>query len=352
MKGNVVKKNFATAAAVMVLAMTIGGAALAGPRARDAGVVVGILEPGPLNGITDVEGVRVGQVTLVEGTKIHTGVTAILPHGGNIFQDKVPAGFVAENAFGKFMGSTQVAELGEVETPILLTNTLNVADAGIAAVEWTLSRPGNEEVRSVNAVVGETNDGFLNDIRGRHVTVADARRAVLERARASLEHQEATHHLLSIALDHCTIGQALVGPDGSAADPDGQIREAGAALDLSIETMRRASKMEFLPILYLTRARHRRTRGDPTGARADLEAAVCLATPSGMRTDLAECALLAGQLDSDLALGQSAMADRLAGGAMADRFGGIQCAPDPTDATDNPGSPCSPLVPTLPRHCH
>ena len=141
----------------------------------------------------------------------------------------------------------------------------------------------------------------------------DARRAVLERARASLEHQEATHHLLSIALDHCTIGQALVGPDGSAADPDGQIREAGAALDLSIETMRRASKMEFLPILYLTRARHRRTRGDPTGARADLEAAVCLATPSGMRTDLAECALLAGQLELDRPVDWSAMADRPAG---------------------------------------
>lgn len=178
MKGNVVKKNFATAAAAMVLAMTIGGTALAGPRARDAGVIVGILEPGPLNGITDVEGVRVGQVTLVEGTKIHTGVTAILPHGGNIFQDKVPAGFVAENAFGKFMGSTQVAELGEVETPILLTNTLNVAEAAAGAIEWTLAQPGNEQVRSVNAVVGETNDGYLNDIRGRHVTKADARRAI------------------------------------------------------------------------------------------------------------------------------------------------------------------------------
>ena len=163
--------------------LAAGGDAVAGPRAREAGVVIGVLPPGPLNAITDVEGVKVGQVTRVEGRQINTGVTAILPHGGNLFQDKVPAGFVAENAFGKFMGSTQVAELGEVETPILLTNTLNVADAAIGAIEWTLAQPGNEEVRSVNAVVGETNDGFLNDIRGRHVTAADARRAI-ESARA------------------------------------------------------------------------------------------------------------------------------------------------------------------------
>ena len=148
------------------------------PRAREAGVTVGILEPGPLNAITDVAGVTVGQVTLPRSRAVNTGVTAILPHGGNLFQDKVPAGFVAYNAFGKFMGSTQIVELGEVETPILLTNTLNVAEAGAAAVEWTLAQPGNEDVRSVNAVVGETNDGLLNDIRGRHVTIADARRAI------------------------------------------------------------------------------------------------------------------------------------------------------------------------------
>jgi D-aminopeptidase len=148
------------------------------PRAREAGVTVGILQPGPLNAITDVAGVTVGQVTLPRSRAVNTGVTAILPHGGNLFQDKVPAGFVAYNAFGKFMGSTQIVELGEMETPILLTNTLNVAEAGAAAVEWTLAQPGNEDVRSVNAVVGETNDGLLNDIRGRHVTIADARRAI------------------------------------------------------------------------------------------------------------------------------------------------------------------------------
>ncbi|MDO9489077.1 MAG: P1 family peptidase [Sphingomonadaceae bacterium] len=168
------KRSFVMAAALALTA----AAAQAGSPARTAGVTIGILPPGPLNAITDVDGVRVGQVTLTKGKTVNTGVTAVLPHGGNLFQDKVPAGFVAYNAFGKFMGSTQVVELGEVETPILLTNTLSVADAGIAAIEWTLAQPGNEEVRSVNAVVGETNDGFLNDIRGRHVTVADARRAI------------------------------------------------------------------------------------------------------------------------------------------------------------------------------
>lgn len=148
------------------------------PRAREAGVSVGILQPGPLNAITDVAGVKVGQVTLPRSREVNTGVTAVLAHGGNLFQDKVPAGFVAYNAFGKFMGSTQVAELGEIETPILLTNTLSVAEAAAGAIEWTLAQPGNGEVRSVNAVVGETNDGWLNDIRARRVTIADARRAI------------------------------------------------------------------------------------------------------------------------------------------------------------------------------
>lgn len=165
-------------AAVALVTILSAVPALAGPRAREAGVSIGVLQPGPLNAITDVEGVAVGHVTLERGRRVHTGVTAVLPHGGNLFQDKVPAGFYAANAFGKFMGSTQIVELGEIEAPILLTNTLNVAEAGAAAVEWTLAQPGNEQVRSVNAVVGETNDGYLNDIRGRHVTVADARRAI------------------------------------------------------------------------------------------------------------------------------------------------------------------------------
>jgi D-aminopeptidase len=116
--------------------------------------------------------VRVGQVTRIEGADIRTGVTAILPHGGNLYQDKVPAGVAIENAYGKLMGSTQIVELGEIETPIVLTNTLSVAQAADGVVAWTLAQPGNETVGSVNAVVGETNDGYLNNIRRRIITPA------------------------------------------------------------------------------------------------------------------------------------------------------------------------------------
>lgn len=148
------------------------------PRAREQGVTIGVLPTGPLNAITDVAGVRVGHVTLIEGSDVRTGVTAILPHGGNLYQDKVPAGFAVGNGYGKFTGTTQIIELGEIETPILLTNTLSVPEAMQGIVDWTLAQPGNEEVRSVNAVVGETNDGFLNDIRARTVTRAHARQAI------------------------------------------------------------------------------------------------------------------------------------------------------------------------------
>lgn len=139
------------------------------PRARDIGLVVGVLPPGRLDAITDVEGVRVGQATLIRGEDVRTGVTAVLPHAGNLFREKVPAAVFVGNGFGKLTGSTQVAELGEIETPILLTNTLNVPRVADALVEWVLAQPGNEDVRSVNALVAETNDGQLNDIRGRHV---------------------------------------------------------------------------------------------------------------------------------------------------------------------------------------
>lgn len=139
------------------------------PRARDLGLAPGRFPTGPLNGITDVADVRVGQVTLIEGDSVRTGVTAILPHGGNLFQDKVPGGVFVGNAFGKLAGSTQVQELGSIETPIVLTNTLSVGTAVEAVLAWTLARPGNEKVQSVNALVGETNDGRLNDIRGMHV---------------------------------------------------------------------------------------------------------------------------------------------------------------------------------------
>lgn len=140
------------------------------PRARDLGIQPGVLSPGPLNAITDVAGVRVGHVTLQQGTQVNTGVTAILPHAGNLYQDKVPAGFSVGNGYGKFAGSTQIRELGEIETPIVLTNTLSVAEGMKAVIEYTLSQDGNRDVRSVNAIVGETNDGFLNDIRRRFVT--------------------------------------------------------------------------------------------------------------------------------------------------------------------------------------
>jgi D-aminopeptidase len=134
------------------------------------GLAPGVLPPGPLNAITDVAGVRVGHVTLIEGDAIRTGVTAILQHGGNLYQDRVPGGLAVGNGFGKLMGSTQVVELGEIETPIVLTNTLAVPQAAEAVIAWTLAQPGNEQVVSVNPVVGETNDSRLNDIRRRAVT--------------------------------------------------------------------------------------------------------------------------------------------------------------------------------------
>jgi D-aminopeptidase len=168
-------------AALLSILLVMAGAAEGAeqrPRAREAGIIFGILPTGPVNAITDVDGVKVGQVTMIEGASVRTGVTAILPHSGNLYQDKVPAGFAVGNAYGKFMGSTQMKELGEIETPILLTNTLNVPEAAAGAIEWTLRQPGNEEVKSVNAVVGETNDGFLNDVRGRHVTAAQALAAI------------------------------------------------------------------------------------------------------------------------------------------------------------------------------
>jgi D-aminopeptidase len=135
------------------------------PRARDLGLAPGVFTPGPLNAITDVEGVRVGQVTLTTGDAIRTGVTAVVPHDGNLFQDKVAGAVFVGNAFGKLAGSTQVDELGTIETPIVLTNTLGVGAAMEGVVRWTLAQAGNANVRSVNAVVGETNDGGLNDIR-------------------------------------------------------------------------------------------------------------------------------------------------------------------------------------------
>ncbi len=139
------------------------------PRMREFGIDTGIIEPGEWNAITDVPGVKVGHVTLIEGKNIRTGVTAILPFAGNIYQQKVPGAVYVANGYGKLTGSTQIEELGTIETPIILTNTLSVPTAANALIGYTLSLPGNERVGSVNTVVGETNDGRLNDIRGRHV---------------------------------------------------------------------------------------------------------------------------------------------------------------------------------------
>src|SRR5210317_1568379 len=127
-------------------------------RARDYGIYPGIYAPGPNNAITDVAGVAVGHVTLIEGADIRTGVTAVCPHGGNLYQDRVPAGLAVGNGFGKLTGISQLQELGELETPILLTNTLAVSRGAEAVIDWTLAKPGNERVRSINPVVGETND--------------------------------------------------------------------------------------------------------------------------------------------------------------------------------------------------
>ncbi len=153
------------------------------PRARELGIVPGILPAGSLNAITDVPGVRVGQITVIQGDDVRTGATAILPHGGNLYQAPVPAGLAVGNGYGKLMGSTQIVELGEIETPIVLTNTLAVPRAADAILDWTLAQPGNGEVVSVNPVVGETNDSRLNDIR-RRVLTSDMIRSAIETAKA------------------------------------------------------------------------------------------------------------------------------------------------------------------------
>jgi D-aminopeptidase len=160
----------------VVAGLFLGGGIVLGqsrPRARDLGISPGAGAPGPANAITDVAGVAVGHRTIVQGDTVRTGVTAVLPHAGNLFREKVPGAVFVGNAFGKLAGSTQVDELGTIESPIVLTNTLSVGTALDAIVRWTTTQSGNENVRSVNGLVGETNDGTLNDIRGFHVTRDD-----------------------------------------------------------------------------------------------------------------------------------------------------------------------------------
>ena len=157
------------------------------PRAREIGLKIGVLPSGELNAITDVAGVLVGHTTIRKGDSIRTGVTAIRPHAGNLFQEKVPAAIYVGNGFGKLMGSSQVNELGEIETPILLTSTLSVPKVGDFLLDYMLALPGNENVRSINAIVAETNDGGLNDIRGRHITKEDVFNAVTTASTGSVE---------------------------------------------------------------------------------------------------------------------------------------------------------------------
>ncbi len=148
------------------------------PRATDLGLKVGILLTGPLDAITDVAGVKVGHTTIIRGDNIRTGVTAVLPHSGNLYREKVPAAIFVCNGFGKLAGATQVDEMGEIETPVLLTSTTSVPRVADALISYILALPGNEDALSINPVVGETNDGYLNDIRGRHVTPNDVFAAV------------------------------------------------------------------------------------------------------------------------------------------------------------------------------
>jgi D-aminopeptidase len=148
------------------------------PRASELGLKIGVLPSGPLNAITDVDGVLVGHTTIIRGDNIRTGVTAVLPHAGNLYREKVPGAVVSSNAYGKLTGSTQVEELGNIEAPILLTNTVSVPQVADVLTQYMLKLPGNEEVRSINLVVGETNDGYLNDIRGRHITPDDVFAAI------------------------------------------------------------------------------------------------------------------------------------------------------------------------------
>jgi D-aminopeptidase len=166
---------------------SIHGQSAPRPRARDVGVVIGVFQPGPLNAITDVAGVRVGQTTVIAGDTIHTGVTAILPHGGNIFRERVPAALFVLNGFGKLLGVTQLQEHGELETPILLTCTLCVWKAADAMVAYLLEQPDMENVRSINPVVGETNDGGLSDIRARPITEGNVRAALTSAAGGAVQ---------------------------------------------------------------------------------------------------------------------------------------------------------------------
>jgi D-aminopeptidase len=167
------KALFAVVTVLLLNALAHGQSTTSRPRASELGLKVGVLAPGPLDAITDVAGVAVGQTTIIRGDSIRTGVTAVVPHGGNLYREKVPGGIFVGNGFGKLAGSTQVEEMGDIETPIVLTSTTSVPRVADAVISYMLALPGNEDVLSINPVVGETNDGFLSDIRGRRITADD-----------------------------------------------------------------------------------------------------------------------------------------------------------------------------------
>jgi len=174
-------REFVAVAASLLLASSVSAQSANSntrPRASDLGLKVGILPTGSLNAITDVAGVEVGHTTIISGDNVRTGVTAVLPHSGNLYRDKVPGAIFVGNGFGKLTGSTPVNEMGEIETPIVLTNTASVPRVADAVMTYILTLPGNENVLSVNPVIGETNDGYLNDIRGRHITPDDVFAAI------------------------------------------------------------------------------------------------------------------------------------------------------------------------------
>src|SRR5213595_4090637 len=174
-------REFVAVAASLLLASSVSAQSANSnirPRASDLGLKVGILPSGALNAITDVAGVEVGHTTIISGDNVRTGVTAVLPHSGNLYRDKVPGAIFVGNGFGKLTGSTQVNEMGEIETPIVLTNTASVPRVADAVTTYILTLTGNENVLSVNPVIGETNDGYLNDIRGRHITPDDVFAAI------------------------------------------------------------------------------------------------------------------------------------------------------------------------------
>lgn len=183
MNSHYIHKPLTAVLAFLLLCSTLSNA----QRMRDYGISYGIFKTGPLNAITDVKGVKVGHVTIIEGEDTRTGVTAIIPHEGNIFRNKIPAAVFVGNGFGKLAGTTQIEELGNIETPVILTNTLSVAAGLDALIDYTLAQPGNESIGSVNGVVGETNDGGLNDIRARRVKKEDVLKAIENAASGAVE---------------------------------------------------------------------------------------------------------------------------------------------------------------------